>query len=169
MYNARIGFMSNSVSPNIYKTTNGGVNWELNLPGENFTDMHFIDSLTGWKCSSLTAGFIRKTTKGGINWSIQNLPPEAPPFLLSRMTRFSFVNEDTIWGAGGTYNFGSGIYRGVLYKTTNGGINWGYQIPDTSIHLPLYSFVQFTDKIKDGHIIFLRVASIQSTEVILHY
>jgi len=149
MYNGRIGFMSNnSASPNIYKTTNSGVNWTINLPGENFTDMYFIDSLTGWKCSSFESGFIRKTTNGGINWNIQTIPPEAPPFLFSRMNRFTFINADTIWGVGGTYNFGSGIYRGVLYKTTNGGINWGYQIPDTAIHIPAYSYVQFTDKNK---------------------
>ena len=28
-----------------------------------------------------------------------------------------------------------GNYRGIIWKTTNGGINWGYQIPDTSIHI----------------------------------
>ncbi len=149
MYNARIGFISdNSGTPSIRKTTNGGLNWNLNLAGEYFTDMHFIDSLTGWKCSGSDIAFIRKTTNGGINWIVQNLPPEAPPFLFSRMNRFSFINADTIWGVGGTYNFGSGIYRGILYKTTNGGGNWGYQIPDTTLQIPGYSFVQFIDKNK---------------------
>jgi hypothetical protein len=31
-------------------------------------------------------------------------------------------------------NYPSGYRdRGVLYKTTNGGVNWGYQIPDTHV------------------------------------
>jgi hypothetical protein len=38
-------------------------------------------------------------------------------------------------------------WRFPLYKTTNGGINWGYQIPaDTSIDSLTYRYIQFTDK-----------------------
>ena len=149
MYNARIGFMSNnSASPNIFRTTNGGQNWNINLPNENFTDMHFIDSLTGWKCSSSQAGQIKKTTNGGTSWLIQNLPPETPPLTFSRMSQFSFVNRDTIWGIGGVYAFPNGQDRAIIYKTTNGGNNWSYQIPDTSINIFIYWTIQFIDSKK---------------------
>jgi photosystem II stability/assembly factor-like uncharacterized protein len=152
MYNARIGFMSNSsASPNIYKTTNSGENWSVNVSGENFTDMHFVDSLIGWKCtnSSSQAGTLKQTTDGGLNWMIQNLPPESPPFSYSRMFKFTFVNKDTIWGIGGVYTFNNGQSRGVIYKTTNGGFNWSYQIPDTSINIYIYNSIQFVNK-KNG-------------------
>ena len=147
MFNARIGFMSNNNVPNIYKTTNSGLNWSVNLLGENFTDMHFIDSLTGWKCtnSSNQAGQIKKTTNGGVNWTVQNLPPETPPLSFSRMFKFSFVNQDTIWGVGGVYAFANGQDRAIIYKTTNGGNNWYYQIPDTSINIFIYNSIQFID------------------------
>lgn len=148
IYNSRIGFACCSSPASTWKTTNGGENWSINLSNENFTDMHFVDSLTGWKCtnSSSQAGTLKKTTDGGLNWTIQNLPPESPPFSFSRMYKFSFVNKDTIWGIGGIYNFGSGQSRGVIYKTTNGGINWGYQIPDTSINIYIYNTIQFVNK-----------------------
>ena len=148
MYNGRIGYFSagSIASPNIYKTTNSGLNWNIILSGENFTDIYFLDSLLGWKCSSSDVAFIRKTTNGGENWTSQSLPPEGSSFLFSRMIRFSFVNKDTIWGVGGTYILSAGNYRGVIYKTTNGGINWGYQIPDTSIHITGYAFVVFVNK-----------------------
>jgi hypothetical protein len=147
MFNVRIGFHSNSsASPNIYKTTNSGVNWSVNLSGENFNDMYFKDSLLGWKCSGSNIAFIRKTTNGGINWTIQNLPPESPPFIFSRMSKFTFVDQDTAWGVGGNIFYPNSQIRGVIYKTTNGGVNWGYQIPDTSIHITGYAFISFTDK-----------------------
>jgi photosystem II stability/assembly factor-like uncharacterized protein len=148
MYNARIGFISFSLSPCIYKTTNSGDNWTVNLSNENFTDMYFVDSLIGWKCtnSSSQAGILKKTTNGGVNWTIQNLPPESPPFSFSRMFKFSFVNKDTIWGVGGVYTFNGGQSRGVIYKTTNGGLNWGYQIPDTNINIYIYNTIQFVNK-----------------------
>ncbi len=60
MYNARIGFVSKS-GEYIRKTTNSGVNW-ITVSTEGFTDMHFIDSLTGW-CSFDT---MKKTTDGGL-------------------------------------------------------------------------------------------------------
>ena len=149
MYNARIGFMSNSSAlPNIYKTTNGGMNWILNLPGENFTDMHFSDSLTGWKCMpGFIAGdsCIKKTTNGGSNWFKQTLPAGGI-INLSQIVKFSFLNKDTIYGVGGQVNYGGSRYRGIIYKTINGGNNWLFQVPDTSFGIAGFASVQFINK-----------------------
>jgi len=149
MYNERIGFMSNnSALPNIYKTTNGGSNWSVNVSGEYFTDMYFADSLTGWKC--MPRGMydidssVRKTTNGGINWFKQILP-YGGIINSPQIYKFSGINKDTLWGCG------SGIYvpsggRGILYRTTNGGNNWLFQVPDTSFGINVFGYVQFINK-----------------------
>src|SRR5207249_8526810 len=48
------------------------------------------------------------------------------------------------WGVGGSIVINSGV-RGTLYHTTDGGINWKFQIPDTSIQISAYYYIQFTD------------------------
>jgi photosystem II stability/assembly factor-like uncharacterized protein len=141
MYNARIGFMDGG---GLQKTTNSGVNW-FSISGEgSYSDMHFIDSLTGWKCTGDTN--IKKTTNGGINWINQSLPKEGGFFSLSRLLRFAVVNKDTLWGVGARASTSLG-FRGLIYKTTNGGNLWGYQLPDTNtINIGKYSYVEFFNK-----------------------
>jgi len=36
--------------------------------------------------------------------------------------------------------------RGILYRTTNGGNSWYYQIPDTSFGITRFRFIQFLNK-----------------------
>jgi photosystem II stability/assembly factor-like uncharacterized protein len=149
MYNARIGFMSNSSAlPNIYKTTNSGVSWSLNLSGENFTDMYFTDSLSGWKCMpGFIAGdsCVKKTTNSGLTWMKQQLP-FGGMINLSQIVKFSFVNRDTIWGVGGSVLYSGGRFRGILYRTINGGTNWLFQVPDTSFGIVIYGSINFINK-----------------------
>lgn len=144
MYNARIGFMSNnSALPNIYRTTNGGLNWNISVNGERFNDIVFADSLTGWFGNS---GYkIYKTTSGGDNWITQYLPTGGV-ILTSNLSKFSMLNKDTIWGAGGQLFFGGGRFRAMLYRSTNGGNNWLFQIPDTSYGIPALGYIQFINK-----------------------
>jgi photosystem II stability/assembly factor-like uncharacterized protein len=149
MYNARLGFMSNTsgATRNIYKTSNAGMNWIIVLPGEYFYDMYFTDSLTGWKCmpgSIAGDSCVKKTTNGGINWFKQSIPLGGM-LISSQIQDFGFINKDTIWGAGGAINY-NGVLRGILYHTTNGGINWGFQVPDTSFGIGAFGFVQFINK-----------------------
>ena len=139
-----------AASPNIYRTTNGGVNWNINLPGEYFWDMFFTDSLTGWKCMpGYIAGdsCVKKTTNGGINW-IKQILPSGGLILAPVIGKFSHIGADTIWGVGSEVFYGSGQFRGIIYRTFNGGNNWYFQVPDTTIHIGSYSFVQFTDSKK---------------------
>lgn len=145
MYNARIGFMMTNDNQTL-KTTDGGNNWFQVLASEGYTDIHFVDSLVGWK-NNITNTQIKKTTNGGLNWYLQTLPPEGGHFYLVRLRHFHCLNKDTIWGVGGEYQLYDYTKRGLIYKTTNGGINWGYQLPDTSlILLQEYQYVDFINK-----------------------
>lgn len=146
MFNGNIGFISRGASTQLLlKTTNSGLNWSV-IPSENgFLDMYFLDSLIGWK----TYGYMKETTDGGLTWTKQQFPIN-PNFYTGGeglITKFSFINTDTIWGVDDSYRFGPGNYRGIIWKTTNGGENWGYQIPDTSIHIFRYDYIDFVNKL----------------------
>ena len=147
MYNGKIGFMTRS-SNLLYKTTNSGVNW-FTIPGGTWLDIKFIDSLTGWKANQ--SGNIAKTIDGGNNWTNQTLP-NGGIILNTGISSFSILSPDTLWGSGGNVFYGGGRVRGILYKTTNSGINWLFQIPDTSFGIGIYYKVQFlSQKIAWGY------------------
>ncbi|MGA2669773.1 MAG: hypothetical protein ABSF32_12820, partial [Ignavibacteria bacterium] len=143
MFNARIGFISKT---NSYtrKTTDGGQSWFVltSGSGEGFYDIYFADSLLGWGAFYN----MRKTTNGGINWIAQTLP-SGGNILATDFERFSNINKDTIWGAYGIYLYPNIQARAFLFRTTNGGDNWLFQIPDTSIHIGSYSYVNFVNKV----------------------
>ena len=140
MYDRNLGFMKRGTA--LFRTSNSGVNWtEINSLG--FKDIYFIDSLTGWKAWY----YFFKTTDGGNTWVQKPLPPEGSFILISGINNFSLVNEDILWGVGAEAFYGSGKYRGMIYKSTDGGESWGYQIPDTSINLGIYTFMKFINKL----------------------
>lgn len=139
MYDGRIGFVATGAGP--YKTTNSGTTW-FPVPGRNFSDMYFIDTLTGWKAS----GYIEKTTDGGFNWINQPIP-QGGNIMGNGAARFMNKDNDTIWAVGESIIIGgSPPTRGILFRTTNGGSTWQFQLPDTSIHINRYLFGQFVNK-----------------------
>ncbi len=143
MFNERIGFISdNSGSSSIRKTTNGGLNWNLNVSGQWYFDITFADSLTGWYSA---ASNIYKTTNGGNNWVLQNVP-SGPDLLNLGINELALLNKDTLWAAGNAVFYPNSQVRAILLRTTNGGVNWQYQVPDTAINNFLYYFIQFSDK-----------------------
>src|SRR5690606_34968094 len=144
MFNERTGFIGLDGGVRyIRKTTDGGLNWNQIVTNDYFNDIYFADSLLGWKCSVFG---MKKTTDGGLNWITQTLP-SGGIISVTGITRFSNINNDTIWGTGGYVIYPNNEVRGLLYRTTNGGDNWLAQVPDTSIKV-FGSFVQFTDKNK---------------------
>ncbi|MCX6159042.1 MAG: YCF48-related protein [Ignavibacteriae bacterium] len=144
MYNARIGFIvDNTGTNNLRKTTDGGDSWFTVVSGQGFYDMKFIDSLTGWRAKD----YIKKTTDGGLTWIQQTLPTGIPGHqIVWGMRNFSVINKDSLWGGYSSVIFPNLQYRGVLYRTTNGGNNWYYQIPDTTLNVPLYNYISFINK-----------------------
>jgi hypothetical protein len=141
-YNSRIGFISGNPTPRVIrKTTDGGNSWSVILNNDYFDKMYFYDSLLGWKCSSFG---MKKTTNGGINWISQTLPTGG--IITSLYINFSNVNKDTIWTIGGYILYPNNQIRQVLFRTTNGGTNWFYQIPDTTIQTGQYWFINFINK-----------------------
>lgn len=134
-YDKDTGYVAENV---LYKTTNSGVNWVQLPTGGGFSDMYFVNALTGWKCS----GSMKKTTDGGLNWVTQVLPSGVGISALFP-TKFSNISTDTIWLGGGRIIFPNSQARGMLFRTTNQGSNWLYQIPDTAIVAGVYSNVKF--------------------------
>jgi hypothetical protein len=135
MYNGSLGFICEN---NVYlrRTSNGCVNWDIISGAGGFLDMYFAGSLTGWKTS------VQKTTDGGLTWVNQVLP-QGGDIILSQINQFSFINSDTIWGVGG-YVFWPGYgNRGMIYRTTNSGNNWQFQVPDTNISIGRYLYLSF--------------------------
>ena len=137
-FNNRVGFTGSSTTNVQFKTTNSGLNWIQNS-GNGFIKMYFNDSLVGWK----SKGFMNKTTDGGLTWINQPLPMGTN--IVSSMQRFSNINEDTIWGGGDGYVRLGNSFRAILYRTTNSGTDWVYQIPDTSFHITTLPFVDFVN------------------------
>lgn len=140
-YNGRIGFISET-NNYIRKTTDGGTSWFIIVNGQSFRDMYFVDSLRGWYAYSSN---MYKTTNGGNDWITQPLP-SGGIIVTSGIYKFSNINQDTIWGAGGLVQYPNSQARGILYRTTNGGTNWLFQIPDTSINIFQYFHNKFVNR-----------------------
>ena len=110
----------------LYRTSDAGVNWaEISSFTETVKSIFFLNVNTGWL--GLSGAKIAYTSNGGSNWSIQQ------PFniISNNVTDIEFINSQTGWA-------GIGWYQHIL-KTTNGGINWGYQIDSSgSINITFF-------------------------------
>ncbi len=116
----------------IYKSTNGGLNWEIIYMAQIYPDyLQFLNSGTGYYKSGNT---LYKSTNSGYNWS--QLPQ--PNINVSSI---NFVDENTGWACGYT----TPPLKPRVIKTINGGNSW-----DT-IPVPLdYSAVTAFDFINDN-------------------
>lgn len=102
------GMNTNWDSILVYKTTNGGQNWNLikQLDGYAFTDVFFTDANTGFLVSENN---VYKTTDGGINWTIE-------------FTQMGLSFQDIFFpDSQNGYCIGT---LGDFLKTTDGGNNW---------------------------------------------
>lgn len=98
----------------IFKTTDGGFNWQIFYSNIIFLSCDFLDSITGW-CGGFTdpnSNSILKTTDGGITWI------EFPSNTLNYIRKIKFLNSMVGWVDS----------DGKLYNTVNGGITWNLKV-----------------------------------------
>ena len=107
--------LSSSSNSKVFKTSNGGLNWQLLY---TFTNTHsrsicFIDSLTGFMGSLTGAQHLFKTTNGGLNWDSVQFTSERPNGICGQSN-----SGNTI--------IGSGVYSGSpkVVWSTNRGNTW---------------------------------------------
>ncbi len=124
------------------KTTNSGTSWFQAASISAGNEIYFINKDTGW----ISNGGMFKSTDGGASWINEPMPND-PSFVFNSMIKFSVINNNLLYGVGGMRFFSGGQDRGVIWKTTNGGLNWGYQQPDTSISAGFYGVIYFTDSL----------------------
>ncbi|MBV6398612.1 MAG: Ycf48-like protein [Ignavibacteria bacterium] len=139
MYDANLGFISTTSNTKLRRTTDGGATWTEIQGVKGFTDLQFIDENTGWKAK----GNMMMSTDGGLSWIAQQIP-DGGNIIVSSLEKFTKVNKDTLWGIGGYTLTGIGA-RGILYRTTNSGENWYYQVPDSTINIFKYFHVNFVN------------------------
>jgi photosystem II stability/assembly factor-like uncharacterized protein len=141
-YDGKFGWAGNIDGHFFLRTTNCGTNW-VQIPGQiGFRDMYFADSMTGWKTLPM-----KKTTDGGLTW-VNQYTATGGYIVNSGVYEFANINADTIWGIGGYVLFPNNQFRAILHRTTNGGENWHYQVPDTSIRIGQYFHLDFVDRLK---------------------
>ena len=95
------------------KTTNGGVNWMLQLDDSYLPkDIYFVNKDTGWVISNEPNTRLYKTTNSGTNWNLHFT------FTSPGAGHIFFITRDTGWATGGT--------TGIM-KTITGGSSWVVQ------------------------------------------
>ncbi len=117
MINSSTGY-SCGENGKVYKTTDGGINWNniavLDDGNSQLFSIDFTGTDTGYVSSSFSR--IYKTVNGGLNWE---LVLTLNPFGAYRLDA---VDANTIWVAG---------YNGICRYTSNGGVNWISQSTNT--------------------------------------
>ncbi|MCX6161952.1 MAG: hypothetical protein NTV87_11570, partial [Ignavibacteriae bacterium] len=125
----------------VWKTTTSGVNWFRVMDvSANCSQLYFIDENTGF---AATGDNMKKTTNGGLNWNAYYMPTGYNLFNRAN-NKFKLINKDTIYGVGGVRDFGLTL-GGIIWVSTNGGVNWGFQQPDTSFHRGVFGGIDFAN------------------------
>jgi photosystem II stability/assembly factor-like uncharacterized protein len=125
----------------ILRTTNSGINWSKQLLPEvnNFTDVSFTNSQTGFSCgvnnsSTIYSGIIYKTTNSGLNWLKLNYMCDTTIF--DGIQFYPSSGIGFVYGIEGTPD---SLFPGFFYfehlviaKTTDYGSTWQeYQTDNT--------------------------------------
>lgn len=148
-YNEMTGYHSgvlyNSSTFNIYKTTNGGINYisqNSNYTAQRFMSIFIINPDT--VLISGNYGKILRTTNGGLNW----------------VTQYSDTTLQ-FWGLYFTNSFTGyvvGSY-GTIMKTTNGGVNWSPLLTNIQNALDGIWFVNENTGYVGGANVFLKTTN----------
>lgn len=155
VYNQNTGYIG-CLAGNIYKTTNGGTNWQFqNLAGGNGIDINdiYINPVNNnYVYAAGADGVIHKTTNGGNNWTFIDVGnPSITSIIFFDLLHglaasygtqmFITSNGGNNWSTVNTgllsENYWDGCYTsnavyfsasgGKIVKSTNGGVNWSIQ------------------------------------------
>jgi hypothetical protein len=126
----------------IWKTTNSGIIWFQLYNMVNQAGFYFLDENTGF---AATGNNMKKTTNGGLNWATYYMPTSYN-IITNYIGAYKIFNKDTIYGVGATRYFGGGRGRGIIWISTNGGVNWNFQQPDTAFQRGVFSGIDFANK-----------------------
>jgi photosystem II stability/assembly factor-like uncharacterized protein len=102
----------------VLSTTNSGKSWSFyRYPdsAQYFYSITFADTLNGWMCGF--NGTVVKTTNGGVSWFPAQRDSGAGASFPAYDLRF--YNKAYGFACGGFYDIG-----GVIWKTTDSGMNW---------------------------------------------
>jgi photosystem II stability/assembly factor-like uncharacterized protein len=102
----------------ILKTTDGGLNWNLQTYKEEdsfLRGIYFLDTLKGFMGG--VPGKFLITTDGGLNWEPANI--DSGTFSYFPVIDFNFYNGLYGFACGGRFDI-----AGVIWRTSNGGDSW---------------------------------------------
>jgi photosystem II stability/assembly factor-like uncharacterized protein len=152
--NGKIFFLKNKINGEYYgwanetsgtwKSTNSGNNWSkvTGLCGAN--KIFFINENSGWQVGPSNVIII--TTNGGSNWLYNYMP--SGNGIINNIYSFEVIKNDSLLGTGASRQFPNNSFHGIIWKSTNGGLNWNYQLPDTSYQYPEFDGICFIDSVQ---------------------
>lgn len=125
-------------------TTDGGKSWHysvVNAPNKDsavvFSTLHFFDKKYGWAASGKSG--IARTTDGGISWQWNNSLQVTTPFLF--WNDMAFTDSLNGYAVGSWLMTSVNEYRGIIARTTDGGISWNGWAPDSVAALTSCAFL----------------------------
>ena len=136
--NDNLGWAANGYYASVYKTTDGGTTWTLQLnnailgSSHYFRNIEFLDENIGF-LGTLNGKFY-KTIDGGANWTlVTNITPNPPA-----ICGLDCVGTSTIYGCGAYFS------PAYIIKSTDSGLTW--QSIDMSAYATALVEVLFTDE-----------------------
>jgi photosystem II stability/assembly factor-like uncharacterized protein len=119
----------------ILKTTNGGDNWSRSMLADTnyyYDEVYFLNDQKGFLGGF--PEFILYTINGGASWNSAGSDSMVTNGLPAH--KILFINGQTGYACGGAQDF-----NGLVWKTTNGGLNWTTKVlgPDTVNDMYIFS------------------------------
>ncbi len=130
--NENLGWAADGWGYSVYKTTDGGQNWELQLVTNNeyLRNIEFLNENIGF-LGTLSPNFY-KSTDGGNTWDLVNIPN------VHAICGLDAVGESTIYGCGAYFQ------PAYIIKSADSGENW--EFIDMSAHATALVEVLFVDE-----------------------